>query len=144
MQGAARTGEPRKITAAEAAALIRSGDWLDYGVTLCQPDTFDCALAERRDELRGVQIRSCITMKPRAVLTADPEGGHFHWFSWHFSGYDRRQHDAETDEGDFHVLTFPFVVNLSNHECRANSSFDRLRTNGEGANAPSTSPHASR
>ncbi|WP_425529993.1 hypothetical protein, partial [Stenotrophomonas maltophilia] len=21
-------------------------------------------------------------------------GGHFHWFSWHFSGYDRQRHDA--------------------------------------------------
>ena len=94
MHDAARTGEPRRITAAEAAALVRSGDWLDYGITLCQPDTFDRALAARRDELQGVQIRSCITMKPRAVLAADPEGRHFHWFSWHFSGYDRRHHDA--------------------------------------------------
>ncbi len=94
MLGGARMGEPRSITAAEAAGLVRSGDWLEYGIGLCQPDTFDHALAARRDELRGVQIRSCITMKPRAVLEADPEGEHFHWFSWHFSGYDRRKHDA--------------------------------------------------
>ncbi len=94
MQGATRTGEPGRITAAEAAALVRSGDWLDYGITLCQPDTFDRALAARRDELRDVQIRSCITVRPRAVLATDPGGEHFHWFSWHFSGYDRRQHDA--------------------------------------------------
>jgi len=33
-------------------------------------------------------------MKPRAVLEADPEGKHFHWFSWHFSGYDRKKHDG--------------------------------------------------
>ena len=68
--------------------------WLDYGTALCQPDVFDRALAARRDELSNVKIRSCLTMRPRAVLEADPDGEHFHWFSLHFSGYDRAQHDA--------------------------------------------------
>jgi acyl-CoA hydrolase len=86
--------EPRNITAAEAAGLVHSGDWIDYGITLCQPDVFDKALAARKAELRNVKIRSCISMKPRAVLESDPEGEHFFWFSWHFSGYDRKKHDA--------------------------------------------------
>ena len=30
----------------------------------------------------------------RAVIEQDPEGRHFHMFSWHFTGYDRRKHDA--------------------------------------------------
>jgi acyl-CoA hydrolase len=81
------------ITAEEAAALVKSGMWIDYGVTLCQPDVFDRALAARRDELHDVKFRSCIAVKPRAVLEADPEGKHFFWFSWHFSGYERRKHD---------------------------------------------------
>ena len=68
---------PREISAAEAAALVRSGNWLDYGVTLLQPDVFDQALAARTSELRNVGIRSCISMRPRAVLEADPEGAHF-------------------------------------------------------------------
>ena len=68
--------------------------WLDYGVSLCQPDVFDTALAVRTDVLENVKIRSCLSMRPRAVLECDPEGRHFHLFSWHFSGYDRRQHDA--------------------------------------------------
>lgn len=37
--------EPRVITAAEAARVICSGDWLDYGSTLIQPNLFDEALA---------------------------------------------------------------------------------------------------
>jgi acyl-CoA hydrolase len=86
--------QPRKISAADAAAIVRSGDWVDYGVTLCQPDVFDKALAARKSELRNVKIRSCISMKSRAVLEADPGGEHFFWFSWHFSGYDRKKHDA--------------------------------------------------
>ena len=68
--------------------------WLDYGVALCQPDVFDQALAGRKDGLENVKIRSCLSMKPRAVLEADPGGKHFFWFSWHFSGYDRKKHDA--------------------------------------------------
>ncbi len=82
------------ISAAQAAAMVKSGDWLDYGVSLCQPDVFDKALAARASELSNVKIRNCLSMKPRAVLDADPEGAHFHWFSWHFSGYDRKKHDA--------------------------------------------------
>jgi acyl-CoA hydrolase len=83
----------REVTAAQAAALVRSGMWLDWGFGLTQPDRFDHALAARRDELSGVKIRGCLSMRPRAVLECDPHGDHFLWFNWHFSGYDRKQHD---------------------------------------------------
>ena len=86
--------QARHISAVEAAGLVKSGDWIDYGITVCQPDVFDEALAARKSELRNVKFRSCLSMKPRAVLEADPEGEHFCWFNWHFSGYDRRKHDA--------------------------------------------------
>jgi len=82
------------ITAEEAAGLVASGSWVDYGASVCQPDVFDKALAGRKADLRDVKIRSCLTVTPRAVLEADPEGNHFQWFSWHFSGYDRKKHDA--------------------------------------------------
>ena len=84
----------KRISAEEAASLVESGMWLDYGTGLCQPDAFDQALAARRDELRAVKIRSCLSMRPRAVIESDPEGEHFVWFSLHFSSYDRHQHDA--------------------------------------------------
>ena len=84
----------RKISAEAAAGFVKSGMWLDYGVSLCQPDVFDKALAARKAELHNVKIRSCLSVRPRAVLEADPQGSHFHWFSWHFSGYDRNKHDA--------------------------------------------------
>ncbi|HXJ32519.1 MAG TPA: acetyl-CoA hydrolase/transferase C-terminal domain-containing protein [Candidatus Eisenbacteria bacterium] len=85
---------PTCISADAAAALVTSDAWIDYGLGLGQPDLFDRALAARKDELRGVKIRSCLTMQPRAVLAADPTGEHFLTFNWHFSGYDRQQHDA--------------------------------------------------
>jgi acyl-CoA hydrolase len=85
----------RKLIGAEgAAALVRSGDWVDYGFGVGQPDLFDQALAARAHQLRGVKIRSCLTLRPRAVVECDPDGGHFLWFNWHFTGLDRKMHDA--------------------------------------------------
>jgi acyl-CoA hydrolase len=94
MQSVTGGKAPRTVTPEEAAALVRPGDWLDYTTGFNQPDLFDRALAARAGELRDVSIRNCLTMRPRAVLEADPEGRAFHVFNWHFSGYDRRQHDA--------------------------------------------------
>jgi acyl-CoA hydrolase len=79
------------ISPEDAAKLVRSGDWVDYGVGLGQPDLFDRALARRKDDLRDVKIRCCVSFSPRAVLEADPTGEHFLWFNWHFTGYDRGQ-----------------------------------------------------
>jgi acyl-CoA hydrolase len=83
----------RPISAADAAELVRSGDWVEYGTGLGQPDVFDAALAARADELEDVKIRACLTLRPRAVLEVDPEREHFHWFNWHYTGYDRAKGD---------------------------------------------------
>jgi acyl-CoA hydrolase len=53
-----------EITSAEHAAhLVKSGMWLDYGVSNRLPDVFDKAFAARQDELKNVKIRSCLTMR---------------------------------------------------------------------------------
>ena len=82
------------ISGEQAASFVRSGMWLDYGTGLGQPDVFDKALAARGESLENVKIRSCLSMRPRAVAEGDPRGNHFFLFSWHFSGYDRKRHDA--------------------------------------------------
>ena len=41
-----------------------------------------------------MKIRACLTLRPRAVLEADPGREHFHWFNWHYTGYDRAKGDA--------------------------------------------------
>jgi acyl-CoA hydrolase len=84
----------RTITAEAAAGLVDSGMWLDYGAVLAQPDCFDKALAGRAADLHDVKIRSAISTRPRAVLEADPDGEHFFMINLHFSGYDRKMHDA--------------------------------------------------
>src|SRR4051794_29163413 len=94
MAGVTKMETARRVSPEEAAALVRSGDWLDYGAVLAGPDAFDRALAERAGELRNVSIRSCLSLRPRAVLDADPDGEHFSLLNWHFGGYDRMQGDA--------------------------------------------------
>jgi acyl-CoA hydrolase len=88
------TAAAKSISAEYAASLVKSGMWIDYGTSLCQPDVFDQALAARLTELEHLKIRTCLTMRPRAVIEADPLGKHMHTFSLHFSGYDRKKHDA--------------------------------------------------
>lgn len=53
----------RRISADGAAALVRSGDWIDYGAGLAQPDAFDKALAQRIGGLRNVSIRGCLSTR---------------------------------------------------------------------------------
>jgi acyl-CoA hydrolase len=86
--------QPKVVSAEAAAALVRSGDWVDYGGNVSQPDLFDRALAARAAELRDVKVRSCLTLRPHAIVAADPQGERFSLFSWHFSAYDRKLHDA--------------------------------------------------
>lgn len=84
----------KHISAKEAATLVKSGMWLDYGTSLIQPNEFDRALAARIAEISNVKIRHCLTVKPHAFLDADPDRKHVMGLSLHFSGYDRKQHDA--------------------------------------------------
>ena len=39
--GVARPARTQRISAADAAALVRSGDWVEYGAGIGQPDVFD-------------------------------------------------------------------------------------------------------
>ena len=130
----------RHITADEAAALVRPGDWVDYGAVLSQPDVFDRALAARKAQLREVKIRACLSTRPRAVLEADPQREHFHWYNWHFGGYDRKQHDAglchyipcnlgEIPDYYRRFIEPPDIVVLKTREVDANGFFNLSASN---------------
>jgi acyl-CoA hydrolase len=83
----------KKISADEAAARVKSGDWVEYGFGLGQPDLFDRALAEHAQKLERVKIRGCLAMRSRAAVEADPEERHLTYLSWYFSGLERKMHD---------------------------------------------------
>ncbi len=78
------------VSADEAVKLIRSGDWVDFGWCVNTVDALDKALAKRTDELKDVNLRGGILLKPLAVFDREDAGEHFTWNSWHMSGVERR------------------------------------------------------
>jgi acyl-CoA hydrolase len=83
----------KAVSADEVAAMVKPGAWLEFGFGLGQPDLFDRALAARVPKLERVRIRGCLALRPRATVEADPEGRRVNYFSWYFSGLERRMHD---------------------------------------------------
>ena len=77
-------------TPAEAAALVRSGDWVEYGSGITFAALCDEALAARRDELTDVKIHGLLIYGPIRAVECDPSGEHFTYSSWHCSAYERR------------------------------------------------------
>ena len=80
-------------TPEQAAALVKSGDWVEYGNGTTFAELCDAALAKRRDELFDVNIRGQIMYGPIQTVECDPTGEHFCYNAWHASGYDRKLMD---------------------------------------------------
>ena len=78
------------VSADEAVKVIKSGDWVDYGWGTNTVDALDKALAKRTDELKNVNLRGGILLKPLAVFDREDAGEHFTWNSWHMGGYERK------------------------------------------------------
>jgi acyl-CoA hydrolase len=80
------------ISAQEAAGLVNSGMWVDYGAIGGFPSLVDRELAARAQELSGVKIRSenC----PSRIPASDPEQKHFIYNSWFLGKQDRVHHTA--------------------------------------------------
>ena len=79
----------KHITAENAARMVKSGDWVDYGFGFSMPWTIDKALAARKEELRDVKVRGIMAMRPLAIIAADPGRESFCYMSWHLNAYER-------------------------------------------------------
>jgi acyl-CoA hydrolase len=78
------------ISAAEAAGMVKSGMWIDYGAICGFPSLIDEKLSERAAELKEVKIRAehSHTIIPRI----DPDQEHFIFNSWFLGKVDREYH----------------------------------------------------
>ncbi|NPV90490.1 MAG: butyryl-CoA:acetate CoA-transferase [Firmicutes bacterium] len=81
------------VSAEEAVKIVKSGDWIDYGFGHTNPAALDKALAARKDELKDIKIRHCLSLQVHEVWKVDPQGETFTFNTWHFSGADRKHHD---------------------------------------------------
>ena len=80
---------------AEAAKVVKNGDWVDFGFGNGFPELFDEALAARRDELQDVKIRGGLVYRPIIhTIDCDPDRKHFQYYSWHLGGYERKMFTA--------------------------------------------------
>lgn len=83
------------ITPEQAAKLVKSGDWVEYGEFVCQPKACDAALAQRKDELQDVKFRLVTMTWLPEVCKVDPERKAFIMNDWHFSGVSRKLQGAD-------------------------------------------------
>ena len=77
-------------TADEAVQVVKSGDWLDYGWSICTANALDKALAKRMGDLTDIKIRGGILTRRPAIFDVPNAADHFVWNSWHMSGIERK------------------------------------------------------
>jgi len=82
------------LTADEAAKLVKSGDWVQYGEFVMQPKDCDAALAKRKDELSDVKFRLVTMTWLPEVCKVDPKRESFCMNDWHYSGVSRKLQEA--------------------------------------------------
>ena len=80
----------KKMTADQAAALVKSGDWVDYGWAVNTPVAVDAAIAKRLPELEDVNFRGGILMWVPAIFQIEDPATHMTWNSWHMGGIERK------------------------------------------------------
>jgi len=78
------------ISAEEAAGLVKSGMWIDYGAICGFPSLIDEKLAERAPELKEVKIRA--EHSHTQLPGVDPDQEHFIYNSWVLGKVEREYH----------------------------------------------------
>ena len=82
--------QQKLATPEQAAALVKSGDWVDYGWTTGTPVAVDAAIAKRLPELKDVKFRGGILMWVPEIFKTENPAEHFSWNSWHMGGIERK------------------------------------------------------
>lgn len=78
------------VSADDAVKIVKSGDWVNYGLLSAQVKNLDEALSKRKEELHDVKIWTMLSLRIPKVVEVDPDGESFICNSWHFSGLDRK------------------------------------------------------
>jgi acyl-CoA hydrolase len=80
------------ISAEEAAGLVKSGMWIDYGAICGFPSLIDEKLCQRAAELKEVKIRA--EHSHTQIPKIDPEQEHFIHNSWFLGKVEREYHKS--------------------------------------------------
>lgn len=83
------------IAAKDAVKLVKSNDWVDYGIAAGVPYDLDRELAHRVDELENINIRATLAPRDPEVLKKNKKDKNgypvFTWNSWHMGGIERKR-----------------------------------------------------
>ena len=82
--------QQKLVSAEEAASVVKSGDWVDYGWCVTTPVAVDAALAKRMPDLYNVNFRGGILMWVPEIFKIDNPAEHLTWNSWHMGGIERK------------------------------------------------------
>ena len=82
--------ETKLVSADQAAAVVKSGDWVDYGWCTGTTVAFDAALTKRMPELYDVNFRGGILMWVPEIFKIENPAEHLTWNSWHMGGIERK------------------------------------------------------
>ena len=77
-------------TAASAANVIQSGDWVDYGWCVNTPVAVDKEVAKRLPSLENVNFRGGILMWVPEIFQIEDPAAHMTWNSWHMGDIERK------------------------------------------------------
>jgi 4-hydroxybutyrate CoA-transferase len=98
--------QSKLVTASEAAASIKSGDWILLAPVNSMPIDILNALAARKEELHKVKIASNLMTYPFAFLNGD-YAGHITYYSGYFGPVERMFHPLGN------VVPFPMHLSKS-------------------------------
>jgi butyryl-CoA:acetate CoA-transferase len=77
------------VTADRAAAMVKSGDYVEFGYCLSKAVAMDMALARRKNDLFDVNVHCSNTLTKVHIAEADPQGEHFTYSTGHCSAGER-------------------------------------------------------
>ncbi|MDO5133002.1 MAG: butyryl-CoA:acetate CoA-transferase [Eubacteriales bacterium] len=78
------------VSAAQAAAVVKSGDWVDYSWTATTSRAVDKELAKRMPDLYDVNFYGGILMHEPEIFKIEDPAAHLTWNSWHMGGIERK------------------------------------------------------
>lgn len=102
----------------KAAAAVKSGDTIWMGSTLCVPDAFMSALAERVDELHDVTLLANMYLNPNPMLMDPSYKKSFHIISFFTNVLERMS--AQAGVIDFHSAPYGELETAVTKVYRAN------------------------
>lgn len=110
------------ISAKEAAAMVKSNDWVDYAWAAQTPVAIDRELAKRVDELENVKLRGGVLLAVPEIFKADPNGDTFIWNAWHAGGPDRGR--INNTDGAFYIpLRYSELPKYYRENCNVDIAF---------------------